>query len=71
MTVDADTTERIKQVLADIPPQQWREGGSVQWGPEGNKARAIHLAARLGHSFDPHCLSCESDLWLVLINAVR
>lgn len=61
-----DIILRIREVLAAMPDQQVKDGGSVLWGPEGNKARAVHLAARFGHRFDPHCKSCESDLWFLL-----
>ena len=66
-----DIKTRIQEVLAAMPKQEWRDGGPVEWGPEGNKARALHLAATLGHLFDKDCKSCESDLWLVLKNAVK
>ena len=61
-----DLVRRIREVLAAMPDQQVKDGGSVLWGPEGNKARAVHLAARFGHRFDPHCKSCESDLYHTL-----
>lgn len=61
-----DLIQRIREVLAAMPDQQVKDGGSVLWGPEGNKARAVHLAARFGHRFDPHCKSCESDLYHTL-----
>ena len=61
-----DLIQRIREVLTAMPDQQVKDGGSVLWGPEGNKARAVHLAARFGHRFDPHCKSCESDLYHVL-----
>lgn len=61
-----DLIQRIREVLAAMPDQQVKDGGSVLWGPEGNKARAVHLAARFGHRFYPHCKSCESDLYHVL-----
>ena len=48
-----DLIGRIREVLAAMPDQQVKDGGSVQWGPDGNKARAVHLAARFGHRFDP------------------
>lgn len=62
---------RIRDVLAAMPDQQVKDGGSVLWGPDGNKARAVHLAARFGHRFDPHCKSCESDLFHVLKYLVK
>lgn len=61
-----DLIQRIREVLTAMPDQQVKDGSSVQWGPEGNKARAVHLAARFGHRFDPHCKSCESDLYHTL-----
>lgn len=66
-TTDADTKAAIREVLAVMPAgQQVRDGHRMQWGPPGNKSRAVYLAARLGHTFDPHCTSCESDLYHVL-----
>lgn len=60
------------EVLAAMPRGQvFQDGGRVEWGPEGNKDRARYLAARLGHTFQPNCTSCDSDLWLVLMNAVK
>ena len=61
-----DQLQAVKEVLAAMPEQEWKDGGAVNWGPPGNKARAVYLAARLGHTFDPHCTSCESDLYHVL-----
>lgn len=61
-----DLIGRIREVLAAMPDQQVKDGGSVLWGPDGNKARAVHLAARFGHLFDPRCKSCESDLFHTL-----
>lgn len=61
-----DLHQRIHEVLSAMPPQEVRDGGSVLWGPDGNKARAVYLAARFGHVFKPTCRSCESDLWLTL-----
>ena len=68
--VETDLKARIREVLADMPAQP-RGRSPVQWGPPGNKARAIHLAARLGKVFDPNCTSCESDLWDELREAVK
>ncbi len=66
-----DLIQRIREVLTAMPDQQVKDGGSVLWGPEGNKARAVHLAARFGHRFDPHCKSCESDLYHTLKHLVK
>lgn len=67
-----DLRERIAEVLAAMPPgQQWRDGMRVDWGPPGNRDRAVHLAARLGHVFNPRCRSCDSDLWMVLKIATK
>ncbi len=66
-TERADLVERIREVLDAMPPgQSVRDGARVEWGPPGNKSRAVYLAARLGHTFDPHCKSCESDLYHTL-----
>ena len=61
----------IAEILAAMPVQSVRDAGPVEWGPEGNKARAVYAAARLGHQFDVTCRSCESDLYFVLRNAVK
>jgi len=67
-----DTKAAIREVLAAMPAgQQVRDGHRLQWGPPGNKARAIALAARLGHTFNPTCQSCEADLYHVLRHTVR
>ncbi len=68
----AALVERIRQVLGAMPAGQViRDGGRVDWGPVGNKSRAVYIAARLGHTFDPNCTSCESDLFYVLKNAAK
>lgn len=41
-------------------------GAKLDWGPAGNKSRAIYIAARMGHQFDPKCSSCEGDLLAVV-----
>lgn len=63
--------ERAMELFGEIPAQVVRDGARVDWGAPGAKARAVYIAALLGHQFDPHCNSCESDLWLVLKNAVK
>lgn len=69
---DLATVESIREILAAMPRAQMaRPGHPLEWGPEGNKARAIYLAATLGHSFDPNCTSCDFDLYMVLKNAAR
>lgn len=65
-----DIQQSIREVLADMPDQP-RGRNPVQWGPPGNKARALYLAALMGKAFDPDCKSCESDLWDELIEAVK
>jgi len=66
-----DTASSIAEVLSAMPPQEVRDGGSVLWGPEGNKARALYLAALMGHVFDPNCTSCESDLVALLKYSIK
>ena len=66
-----DQIQAAREVLSAMPDQEWRDGGRVDWGPEGNKARALYLAAVAGHVYDPDCLSCESDLWLKLKELVK
>lgn len=68
---DFDIKASIREVLSAMPDSNWQDGRTYDWGPEGNKVRALHLAARLGHIFEKDCLSCESDLLLVLKNAVK
>lgn len=72
MNINHDLKQRINEVLSAMPSgQRWKEGGAVEWGPPGNKDRALYLAARIGHTFDPNCKSCDSDLWLVLKQASK
>lgn len=61
----------IREVWSRIPAQEVRDGGRVDFGPEGNKDRAVYIAALMGHQFDPKCSSCESDLYHVIKNAVK
>lgn len=63
--------QSIKEVLADMPEQPFVDGGTYNWGPHGNKSRAVYLASVLGHNFDINCPNCESDLLLVLRNHVK
>ena len=60
------TRTAAREILQAIPEQNVVDGGRVDWGPEGTKARALYVAALNGHHFDPKCVSCESDLWRVL-----
>lgn len=60
----------IKEVLGAMPRQSFRDGGVYNWGPEGNKARAVYLAATRGRTFDPTCPNCESDLITVLLHVI-
>lgn len=62
----ADLKARIREVWQAIPAQDVRDGKRVDFGPPGNKARAIYLAGRIGYTFNPDCKSCESDLWHVI-----
>ena len=66
-----DTKERIREVLRDIPEQEFRPGHPINWGPPGNKACARALSARLGHVYDRKCTSCDFDLYTVLKHAAR
>ena len=65
------TRTAAREILQAIPEQNVVDGGRVDWGPEGTKARALYVAALKGHHFDPKCTSCESDLYYVLRNAAR
>jgi hypothetical protein len=59
-----DTKEVALEILAAMGSTT--PGAKLDWGPAGNKARAIYLAARMGHHFDPKCSSCEGDLLAVV-----
>lgn len=63
--------ERAMELFGEIPAQVVRDGARVDWGAPGAKARAVYIAALLGHQFDPHCNSCESDLYIVIKNAAK
>lgn len=65
------TTQSAREIMASMPEQMVRDGGAVDWGASGNKARALYIAALLGHAFDPKCQSCESDLYYVIKNAAK
>jgi len=60
----------ILSVLRDVPAPI-TQGTAANWGPQGNKTAAIYAAARLGHTFDPNCTSCDHDLYSVLRHAVK
>ena len=60
------TRTAAREILQAIPEQNVVDGGRVDWGPEGTKARALYVAALKGHHFDPKCTSCESDLYYVI-----
>lgn len=60
-----------KEILQGIATQVVRDGGRVEWGTPANRKRAIYLAAKMGHRFDPHCQSCDSDLFMVIKHAAK
>lgn len=65
------TRTAAKEIMKAIPEQKVVDGGRVDWGPEGTKARALYVAALEGHHFDPKCTSCESDLYYVIKRLAR
>lgn len=67
-----DQIQAVKEVLAAMPEQEWRDGGRVDWGPEGNKARALYLAAVAGHTdYQPDCNNCDRHLLAVMQSLVK
>ena len=64
----------MRQVLQAMPEQSPAEAsktGKVEWGAEGNKARARYAAALIGREFKPDCSHCDSDLFELITQTVR
>ena len=59
----------IEEILSAIRTKEVKDGTRIDWGPDGNRDRAMYQAALLGHRFDPKCQSCDSDLYFVLKSA--
>ena len=64
-------TTIFREVLASLPEQRWRDGMTVDWGEKGGRARARHAAALMGIEFKENCTSCDSDLFLLMVQTVK
>lgn len=67
----ATQIDGVLEVLGAIPEQHMAAGRPIDWGPPGNKDRALALAAMNGNSFEPSCTSCDFDLWVTLRHIAR
>jgi hypothetical protein len=63
--------EVIREVLSRVPDQFMEPGRPIEWGPYGNKERAILQARFAGHEYDVNCKDCDFDLWTVLRSLIR
>lgn len=64
----------MRSVLESMPQQstaQASKTGKVDWGEDGNKARARYAASLIGREFKPDCPNCDSDLFELITHTVR